>query len=80
MQKAVIHRKVRLRVAAVAAQQGLSDLELAHKAQVQATVVRRMLASHWEHITLSQLIRVAEALGVPTCTLIDEQSNENAQI
>jgi transcriptional regulator with XRE-family HTH domain len=77
MRKAESKRSVRLRVQELAAQKHLSDLELAHLAQVDVRVVRKMLANQRVgEITLSQLVRVAEALNVPICELIEEQTKE----
>jgi transcriptional regulator with XRE-family HTH domain len=76
MRKAETKRSVRLRVQELAKQKGLSDLELAHLAQVDVRVIRRMWANQYEHLLLHQLVRVAEALGVPTCELIEEENNK----
>jgi len=70
-------RRIHLRVKELAEQKKLSDLELAHLAGVDARVIRRMWANQYEHILLHQLIRVAEALDVPTCGLIEEQTKDN---
>ena len=69
-------RRVRLRVQELAQQKGLSDLELAHQAGVDARVIRRMWTNQYEHLLLHQLVRVAEALEVPTCALIEEEEKK----
>lgn len=66
-------RRVRLKVQELAEQKKLTDLELAHLAGVDARVVRRMYGGQYQHILLQQLVRVAEALEVPTCALIEEE-------
>jgi transcriptional regulator with XRE-family HTH domain len=63
--------KVRLRVADVAKQKNLSDLELAHMSGVGATVIRRMWIGS-SNVYLTQLAKVAAALEVSICELIEE--------
>jgi hypothetical protein len=56
----------------LAEQQGLSDMVLAHQADVDVRVVRRMFANQWEQLYLTQLAKVADGLGVPIRALIEE--------
>lgn len=63
-------RVLHLRVRELAQAKHLSDLELAHQAQVQVSVIRRMFAGQKVGaLLLSQLLRVADALEVDVCEL-----------
>lgn len=62
-------RKVTLKVKQLAEAKGLSDLALAHLAQVDVRVIRRMYASD-DNIYLTQLAKVAEALDCSIAELI----------
>jgi ribosome-binding protein aMBF1 (putative translation factor) len=70
-----LESRVRLRVAEVARERKLSDLELAHLSSVGVSVIRRMFTSSG-NVYLTQLAKVAAALDVKVCELIDEQTKE----
>jgi DNA-binding Xre family transcriptional regulator len=71
-------RIIHLRVRELARERKLSDLELAHLAQVQVTVIRRMFAQQKVGgLLLSQLMRVADALNVDVCDLIQSKDTKD---
>lgn len=74
MKRTETHKVIHFRVADLAKERNLSDLELAHLARVDARVIRRMW-HNWRiaDITISQMIRVARALDVPVCELMEEK-------
>lgn len=68
-------RKIQLNVKEVAEARKLSDLALASLARVDVRVIRRMFENEWEHVYLTQLAKVAEALGCQIAELIEEEQS-----
>lgn len=66
-------RKVRLRVKEVAEQKGMSRTRLHHKSEVAYTTIRAIFKDPHTEVTLTTLARLAEALGVPTAELIEDE-------
>jgi transcriptional regulator with XRE-family HTH domain len=66
-------RKVKLKVKELALAAGLSEWDLAARSGLDVRVIRRMLANQdVSQMKMSQLARIAEALGVPTASLFVE--------
>lgn len=66
-------RKIRFKVQELAQAQGLSEWDLAARSGLGVRVIRRMIKNeHPERVTISQLARIAEALGVATGELIED--------
>lgn len=69
---------IHLRVRELSEQKGLSDLELAHFAHVDARVIRRMLNEQEAGtVYLQQLVRVADALEVHVGDLFVKTKDTN---
>ncbi|GHO99156.1 hypothetical protein KSF_092040 [Reticulibacter mediterranei] len=80
MRQALSKRSIHLRVKELSEQKGLSDLELAHFAHVDARVIRRMLnAQEAGSVYLHQLARVANALEVNVCDLFIKTKETNVK-
>jgi transcriptional regulator with XRE-family HTH domain len=74
MRQAPITRVIHLKVRELAEAKGLSDLELAHLASVDARVIRKMwTGQRVGEVLLHQLMRVADALEVDVCELIETE-------
>ena len=70
-------RKVRLRVREIAQKKGISRTRLHHDSEVAYTTIRTVFRDPYDDgITLHTLARLAEALGVPTSELIEDESEE----
>lgn len=68
-------RKVRLRVREIAAEKGMSRTRLHHDSEVAYTTIRTVFRDPYDDgITLHTLARLAEALGVPTANLIEDEN------
>jgi transcriptional regulator with XRE-family HTH domain len=67
-------RQVRLCVRELAEQRGMDERELAGRARLDVRVVRRMMNNQdVMRMNLSQIVRVAEVLQVPTSSMfVDE--------
>ncbi len=71
-------RIVHLRVKELAEERQLSDLALAHLSGVDVRVIRRMLnAQEAGRVLLHQLMRVADALEVHPCELIQTKDESS---
>lgn len=66
-------RKVRLRVREVAAEKGMSRTRLHHDSEVAYTTIRAIFKDPHTEVTITTLARLAEALGVPTAALIEDE-------
>lgn len=74
-------RSVHLRVKELAETRKLSDLELAHLSGVDVRVIRRMLnAQEAGRVLLHQLMRVADALEVDVCGLIQTKDAKDGDL
>lgn len=74
-------RIVHLRVKELAEARQLSDLELAHLSGVDARVIRKMWTGQQVgHVLLHQLMRVADALEVDVCDLIQSKDAKDGEI
>jgi hypothetical protein len=70
-------RSIRLKVRELAESKRLSDLELAHLAHVDVRVIRKMwTGERVGEVLLHQLMRVADALEVDACELIETSQRE----
>lgn len=69
-----ITREIRLRVRELAAERGMSDYDIASQTRLDVRVVRKMMRNEdVRRMNLSQVVRVAEVLDVPTGALfVDE--------
>jgi DNA-binding Xre family transcriptional regulator len=67
-------RRVRLRVKDVAQQQNMSMTKLHKQSDVAYTTIRTVFRNPYEDgITLHTLVRLAEALNVPTGELLEDE-------
>jgi len=64
--------KVRVRVKEVAEQKGMSQTKLSHRSEVAYNTVRKLFQNPYAEVTLTTLARLATALGVHVCELIEE--------
>jgi transcriptional regulator with XRE-family HTH domain len=69
-------RKVRLRVREIAQEKGMSRTRLHHDSEVAYTTIRAIFKDPHTEVTITTLARLAEALGVPTATLIEDENEE----
>jgi hypothetical protein len=70
-------KHIRLKVRELAESQGLSDLELAHLSHVDARVIRKMWTGQQVgQVLLHQLLKVADALHVEVCELMEKTQHE----
>lgn len=69
-------RRVRLRVREVAEQKGMSRTRLHHASEVAYTTIRSLFKDPYTEVTITTLARSAEALGVPTRDLIEDEEEE----
>lgn len=69
-------RNVRVRVKEVAEAKGMSMTRLHLKSEVAYTTIRDIWRKGSIDITLRTLIRLAEALDVPVCDLIEETRDD----
>jgi DNA-binding Xre family transcriptional regulator len=77
MRQAPSKRTLHLKVRELAEAKGLSDLALAHLAHVDARVIRKMWTGEQVgNVLLHQLMRVADALEVNPCDLIETSQRE----
>lgn len=66
-------RKIELRVKELSDLQELSDYDLASQARMNVQVIRRMFNNQQvQDLKISQLVRVAEVLQVPTGALFQD--------
>jgi DNA-binding Xre family transcriptional regulator len=72
-------RNVRLRVKEVARAKGMSMTRLHLKSEVAYTTIRDIVRTGSMDVTLRTLVRLAEALEVSVCDLIEELPDEQAE-
>ncbi len=68
--------RVRLRVKEVAASKGISMTKLHIKSEVAYNTIRRIFRDPFVEVTTTTLARLAEALEVSTCELIEDVADE----
>lgn len=64
--------KARVRLKEVATEKGMSITKLSHRAEMAYGTVRKLYYNPYAEVTLTTLRRLAEVLGVPTATLIED--------
>ena len=67
-------RKIRLRIKEVATERGMSMTKLHHRSEVAYSTIRAVMRDPYTEITLTTLARLADALGVPSRDLIEDES------
>ena len=70
---AELMRRVRLKVREIARQKSISMTRLHTRSEVAYNTVRKVWRDPYAEITLTTLGRLAEALEVPTCDLIEDE-------
>lgn len=81
MRQSESKHRIQLSVREVAEAKGLSDLGLAHLAQVDARVIRKMWSGHGVgNVLLHQLMRVADALEVDVCELLQPKDAKDGKM
>ncbi len=68
--------RVRLRVKEVAASKGISMTKLHIKSEVAYNTIRRIFRGPFVEVTTTTLARLAKALEVSTCELIEDVADE----
>ena len=71
---------IRLRVAELATAQGLNQFQLVLKAQVTPTLLGRYWNGKTEKVTLSELEKIAHALGVKAGDLLADDYEPEAKV
>jgi hypothetical protein len=74
-----VMRRVRLRVREIAEAQGVSMTKLHIRSEVGYNVIRRIFRDPYAEIMTTTLSRLAEALNVPTSSLLEDVSEEQYQ-
>ena len=71
------HRKIISRIKEIAEEKRISRTRLHHDSEVAYTTIRTVFRNPYDDgITLHTLARLAEALGVPTAALIEDENGE----
>jgi DNA-binding Xre family transcriptional regulator len=67
---------VRLRIKEIAEAKGFNQSSLSRAADVHFTTIKRIYRDPYKEVTTTTLDKVARALGVSICDLIEELPNE----
>jgi DNA-binding Xre family transcriptional regulator len=70
---------VRLRIQELATEQGLNQFQLVLKAQVTPSLLNRYWNGKTDKVTLSELAKIARALGVRTGDLIADEDQQKEE-
>ena len=70
---------LRLCIQEVAVQKGMSMMKLSHRSEVSYSLIRELFADPYHTITTHTLERIADALGIPALSLIEDVSDEYAR-
>ena len=71
--------KVRVKLKEVTEAKGMSMTKLSHRSEVAYGTIRRLFRDPYAEVTLSTLRRLADALGVATCDLIEDVPDTDSQ-
>jgi len=63
---------IRLRIKEIAEAKGFNQSSLSHAADIHFTTIKRIFRDPYKEVTTTTLDKIAQALGVSICDLIEE--------